>query len=158
VVRLPAKSLRYTAIAPNLLVVRRAAPADAVRFVDVGVLPESADASRALARALLANEDISPYTVRTVAVAELLKADARLVASGALEARGDDRLEAITAAVDMRPLDEVAALTAGVSVRRETITENAAPGVIPLVRVGDLTEGVLRLGERFLRADVEADV
>jgi type I restriction enzyme M protein len=157
VLRLPAKSLRYTAIAPTLLFVRRALPAETVRFVDLVSLPESAQASRALASALLANEDASPHTIRAVSVAELLKADARLVVSEVLEAPGDDRLAALAAA-DLRPLSEVAAVMAGVSVRRHTILERAEPGAVPLVRVGDLSEGVLRLGERFLRTDMRAEV
>jgi type I restriction enzyme M protein len=158
VVRLPARSLRYTAIPPNLLVVRRAPPADTVRFVDVGVLPESADAARALARALLADEDVSPHTVRAVPVAELLKADARLVVPEAVQGLSDDRLESLAGAIDMRPLAEVAAVMAGISVGREAITENAEPGAVALVRVGDLSEGVLRLGERFLRAEAGVEV
>jgi len=157
VLRLPAKSLRYTAIAPNLLVIRRAPPADAVRFIDVGTLPESAHASRVLARALLDGNDVT-HTVRVVSVVELLKADARLVMPEPEYDRKDDRLRALTEVVELRALGEVARLTRGIAVRREAIAEVAVEGAAPLAQVGDLSEGMLQLGERFIRPDAQVGV
>lgn len=157
VLRLPAKSLRYTAIAPNLLVIRRAPPAAAVRFIDVATLPESAHASRALARALLDRDDMT-HTARVVSVAELLKADARLVMPEPEDAGKDDRLRALTDGVELRPLGEVARLTNGIAVRPAAIGHVAVEGAVPLVRVGDLSEGVLQLGKRFIRPDAQIEV
>lgn len=157
VLRLPAKSLRYTAIAPNLLVIRRAPPADGVRFVDVGTLPESAHASRALARALLDGDDVS-HAARVVSVVDLLKADARLVMPEPEAAAKDDRVRALAEVVALTPLGEVARLTGGIAVRRDAIADVTLEGAIPLVRVGDVSEGVLRLGERFIDPHAQIEV
>ena len=110
VLRLPTGSLGRTAIAPNLIVVRRAPPMESVRFVEVVALPESARASRSLAQALFENKDAAPNLIRDVAVAELLKADARLVVTTAVETDADDQLKALGQSVELTPLGEVAEL------------------------------------------------
>lgn len=157
VLRLPAKTLRYTAIAPNLLVIRRAPPAESVRFVDVDSLPESAHASRALARAIRSGDDLT-HLARTVSVVELLKADARLVMPDTEDVAKDDRLRSLEEAVDLRPLGDIARVTAGISVRREAITNTSSVDAVPLVRVGDLSEGVLQLGSHFIRLNAGMEI
>jgi len=158
VLRLPAKSLRHSTIAPNLLVVRCASPADNVRFVDIGALPETARASRALAQALLEDREVSESVSRSVAVAELLKADAKLVVPTALDAAADEQLKALGQAVEMRPLGDVARLVPGIAIRRDEVSDRAEEGAIPLVRVGNLSDGALRLEPRFMLPQVLLDV
>lgn len=158
VLRLPPKSLRNRTITPNLLVVRRAAPTESVRFVDLVVLPESARAGRTLAQALSDNQDVSPNVSRTLAVAELLKADARLVVPSVLEAAGEDELKALGQAAELMALGEVADLIAGIPVVREAVLEKGVPSAVPLVRVGDLIEGSLRMGQRYLRPQASIGV
>lgn len=158
VLRLPAKSLRHSTITPHLLVVRCASPADNVRFVDIGALPETAQASRAFAHALFEGRELSEGVSRSVAVAELLKADAKLVVPTALDAAADEQLKALGRAVEMRPLGDVARLVPGIAIRRDEVSERAEEGAIPLVRVGNLSDGALRLEPRFMLPQVLLNV
>jgi type I restriction enzyme M protein len=159
VVRLPTRSrLPYTGIRPSLLVIRRAPPAKVVRFVELLSIPETEEACRQFSALLRDRADLSPHTVVDREIEDLLRTDATLDISSAQEVAPDEALAELAAKVELRPLGEVATVTAGVSVRRDAIVEGDEPGAVPLVRVGDLSEGVLRVGERFLRPEARVDV
>ena len=143
---------------PALLVLCRAPPARTVPFWNVTTLPKGTAACRALSQDILADEDGTGHTRRHVAVEELLKAGAQLAVPAALEVVADEELATLAQKVPLRALGEVTHLTLGTSVERKAVTTEPTAGALPLVRVGDVAEGLLRLGGRFLPADAQGGV
>jgi len=126
-----------------------------VRFLDLVALPDSAAACRNLARALLGGErEVAAHVVRDVPVIELLKADAQLVVPAEIEVSADDELAELAGKIDLIRLEEVSDITAGAALSRTDTVDVLSNDALPIVRVTEVGDGVLRLGERYVRPDV----
>ncbi|MCB9694317.1 MAG: N-6 DNA methylase [Alphaproteobacteria bacterium] len=142
-------------VPPALVLVRRAPPGESVAFVDLIALPDTVTGCRNLARAVLSGDTdaVAPHALRHVPVSELLKADAKLVVPPEIEAESDADLAELARLVDLVPLSEVASVAAGVSISRAAVVDVPVEGALPIVRVSEIGEGRLRLGERYLRPE-----
>ncbi|RKH29047.1 hypothetical protein D7V77_07130 [Corallococcus sp. CA041A] len=150
VLRFPARAFRgLRSIPPALVLVRNAPPSDSVRFLDLVVLPETATACFNLARDLLAGNDVAPHTVRDVPVSELLKMDAQFVVPAEREV-ADDVLSGLAAKVDLVALRDVVQIVSGFQPPPQAVTDHRVENALPLLRISDLSDGVVRVGDRYL--------
>ncbi|MFP2929763.1 restriction endonuclease subunit S [Pyxidicoccus sp. 3LG] len=122
-----------------------------MRFLDLVVMPDTTTACQNLAQEFLSGRDVAPHTVRNVPVSELLKMGAQFIVPAELEVAEDDVLSGLAKKVDLVPLDDVVQLISGVPVLRHAVTDHRVEGALPLLRISDLSDGVVRVGERYLR-------
>ncbi|MCY1043852.1 restriction endonuclease subunit S [Corallococcus sp. bb12-1] len=87
--------------------------------------------------------------MRIVPVSELLKTGAQLIVPVELEISENNALNGLSKKVELLPLENVANLVSGISVRSEDVTSHPVDGALPLLRISDLSEGTVRIGERY---------
>lgn len=160
VVTLPQGALESTSVQPTLLLVRRAPPAGSVTFAELDTLPETPAEARACVEAMVQTKQ-APWIreLRSVPVAELLKADARLEIPTGFESVANDDLAALREHFELVPLGAVCEVIAGVPVGKEAVsTTPVGSPPIPLVRISSLGEGVLRDEGRYANDALRAAV
>lgn len=138
VLTLPGKSLGYTAIAPSLLVIRRAPTSDEVLFAEISSLPEGTEASRALVRELRSGESSSANKIQRIPVEELHKADFNLTPPVALSPEIEKLLEAGRKKTEFYPLGEVAEVITGHHIAPTNLLDKPVPGSLPIIRGSDI--------------------
>jgi type I restriction enzyme M protein len=158
VISLPAGALQpYTSVKPNLIVFRRAEPAESVWFQEVQPTGKSSN------RAVLFDTKLETARFRErqesktawlTSVAEIVESNYDLT----VRRRQDVELEALfnevaeqEGIVEVIPLEEVADVISGTGYTRRDTTKEPSPDSVPLIRVTELTKtGELKPPSLFL--------